>query len=247
MTMQPTPAIQKLTHDLDTYFTRGRKLTAFEIKGLEKKVNASKDKMDFSDYYVFLGIIAAFRQDAEKVAYNFENALKLTPTDFSIPINYIIALNQIGSYLQALKFGKPLIKTLNNDRLLDELIASAFFLGRFHEAFELLSQLTDPEQSRLYPLIIAAVKIVDLTQLADDDAEQIQQLAFSFLPERKLYFSNTTIEIIDNFIHYGIYVDLPIAEVAPLNFELSLRFAEKLDNRRDDVILFEYKSVETLK
>ena len=247
MVMQPAPAIQKLTHNLDTYFARGRKLTAFEIKGLEKKVNTAKNKMDFSDYYVFLGIIAAFRQDAEKVAYNFENALRLAPTDITISINYIIALNQMAAYIQALKFGKPLLKTLNNDRLVDELISSAFFLGRFHEAFELLSQLTDPEQSRLYSLIIAAVKIVDLAQLADDDAEQIQQLAFSFLQERKLYFSNTTLAIIDNFIHYEIYVDLPIAEIAPLNFELSLRFAEKLDNMHDDVILFEYKSVETLK
>jgi hypothetical protein len=241
--IQPAPATQELADDLDAYLTRGHKLTPFEIKGLEKKAAALKNKISFADYYAFLGIIAAFSQDAEGVAYNFNNALKLAPTDITISANYLIALNQMGSYSQALRFGKSLLKT----HLLDELIASASFLGRFHEAFELLSQLTNPKQSRWYSIIIEAVKIFDFAQLDDDEAEQLQQLAFSLLQDHKLYFSGSTIRIINDFIHYQIHVDLPIAEIAPLDFELSLRFAEKLENMHDDVILFEYKSVETLK
>ena len=247
MIMQPAPATQELANDLDAYLTRGHKLTPFEIKGLEKKAAALKNKISFADYYGFLGIIAALSQDAESVAYNFNNALKLAPTDITLSTNYIIALNQVNSHLQALTFGKTLLKTLNNEHLIAELIVSACSLGRFHEAFELLNQLTNPKQSHWHSLIIAAVEIFDLALMDDDEAEQLQQLAFSLVQEHKLYLSNSRIGIVDDFIHYEIYVDLPIVEIAPLDFELSLRFAEKLENMRDDVILFEYKSVETFK
>lgn len=246
MIMQPAPATQELTDDLDAYIARGRKLTPFEIKGLEKKANALKDKIDIADYWAFLGLISAFSQDAKSVTYNFDNALKLAPADIIISTNYIIALNQIGSPLKALALGKTLANKVNNERLLEALIESACSLGRFHDAFELLSKLANPEQNHWFPLIVKAIEIFDRAQLGDDEAEKLQQLAFCLLHEHKLYFSGIRLRVIDDFIHYRIFVDLPIAEIAPLDFELSLRFAEKLENMRDDVILFEYCSVETL-
>lgn len=160
MPAQPAPAAQKLTHDLDTYFARGRKLTDFEIKALEKKANSLKGKIDFANYYAFLGLIAALRQDSETLTHHFENALRLAPTNTTILSNYLISLNNIQ--------------------------------------------------------------------------------------DRHLYFSNSRIGIVNDFIHYEIYVDLPIAQIPALDFDLSHTFAEKLDNMHDDVIVFEYKSVETL-
>ena len=248
MVMQPAPATQELTDNFNAYVTRGRKLTAFEIKGLEKKANALKDKIDFSDYYVSLGIIAALRQDNESVTYNFENALKLAPTDTTVLSEYLIALRNSGWYLQALTLGRSLTKKLTNDNsLIADMIESAFCLGRFHEAYELLNKLPEPQQYQGYQDIIEAIEIVDYVQLGDDEAEQLQQLAFSILQNHHLYFSGIRMGIMNDFIHYEIYVDLPIDQIPALDFELSLRFAEKLENMRDDAIVFEYKSVDTLK
>lgn len=250
MTMQPAPATQELTHDLNAYFVRGRKPTDFEIKALEKKANALKSKIDYTDYYAFLGFIAALRRDAESVTYNFENALRLAPTDTTATVlsKYLVSLKNSGWYLQAFTLGRTLAKKLSNDNsLLTDMIESAFCLGRFHEAYELLSKLAEPQQYQGYQDIIEAIKIVDRVQLSDDEAEQLQQLAFSILQGHHLYFSNSRIEIMNNFIHYEIYVDLPIEQIPELDFELSLTFAEKLENMRDDVIVFEYKSVDTLK
>ena len=248
MPAQPAPATQELTHDLDTYFARGRKLTDFEIRALEKKANSLKGKIDFADYYAFLGLIAALRQDSETLTHHFENALRLAPTNTTILSNYLISLNNIGWYLQAFTLGRTLAKKLSNDNsLLTDMIESAFCLGRFHEAYELLSKLPEPQQYKGYQDIIEAIKIVDRVQLSDDEAEELQQLAFSILQDRHLYFSNSRIGIVNDFIHYEIYVDLPIVQIPALDFDLSHTFAEKLDNMRDDVIVFEYKSVETLK
>jgi tetratricopeptide (TPR) repeat protein len=245
--IQPAPAIQELSHEFNDYVERGRKLTEFEIKALEKKANALKDKINFSDYYAFRGIIAAFRRDAEGVTHNFENALRLAPTDTNILSDYLIALNNSGWYLKALTLGRTLAKKLTFDSLsLTEIVGSACSLGRFHEAYELLNKLPDPLQHHYHHVIIEAIDITDRAQLDDDETEQLQQLAFSILEDHKLYFSNSILEIVNDFIHYQIYVDLPIAQIPALDFELSLKFAEQLENMRDDVIVFEYKSVETL-
>ncbi len=109
-----------------------------------------------------------------------------------------------------------------------------------------MNKLPDPQQHHYHHVIIEAVDITDRAQLDDDETEQLQQLAFSILEDHKLYFSNSIIEIVNDFIHYKIYVDLPIAQIPALDFKLSLRFAENIENMRDDVIVFEYKSVETL-
>ena len=247
MTAQPAPATQELTKDLDKYFARGRKLNAFEIKALEKKSTSLKGKIDFADYHAFLGLIAALRQDSESFTLHFNNALRLAPTNTTIIGNYLISLNNIGWYLQALTLGRTLAKLSNDNSLLTILIESAFCLCRFHEAHELISKLPDPQQYQGYQSIIEAIEIVDRFQLSDDETEQLQQLAFSILQDRLLYFSNSKIGIMNNFIHYEIYVDLPIEQIPALDFELSRTFAEKLGNMCDDVIVFEYKSVETLK
>lgn len=246
MIMQPAPATQELAEDLNAYFARGRKLKPLEIKGLERKANALKNKIDIANYWAFLGLISAISKDAESVTYNFDNALKLAPADIAILTHYVIALNNMGSYLKALALGKTLPNKVNNERLLGELIKSACSLGRFHDAFELLHKLANPEQNHWFPIIVKAIEIFDRVQLNDDEAENLQQLAFSPIHDLKLYYSVSTIGIIDDLVYYQIYVDSPITEIAPLDFELSLRFAEKLENMRDDAILFEYCSVETL-
>lgn len=247
MIIQPAPATQELADDLNTYFARGRKLTDFEIKALERKAGFLKDKISFADYYAFLGLIAALRQDGEKITYYFENALKLAPADTEVLSHYLLSLKYVGMDLQALILGRSLTQKLTNNDHLIQMIESACDIARFHEAYELLNKLANPRQFRWYSLIIEAVDIFDRAQLDDDEAEQLQQLAFSVFREHKLYFSGSTISIINDFIHYEIYVDLPIAQIPELDFELSLTFAEKLENMRNDVIVFEYRSVETLK
>ena len=247
MIAQPAPATQELADDLNTYFARGRKLTDFEIKALEKKANALKNKIDFPNYYAFLGFIASLRRDAETLNRYFVNAIKLAPTDTTVLSNYLVSLKNSGWYLQALTLGRSLPQKLTNDNsLLAEIIGAACCLGQFHEAYELLSKLADPQQCKSYPLIIEGLEIVDRAQLSDDEAEQLQQLAFTILQDHKLYFSDSRLGITNDFIHYEIYVDLPIAQIPELDFELSLKFAEQLENMRDNVIVFEYKSVETL-
>jgi hypothetical protein len=72
-------------------------------------------------------------------------------------------------------------------------------------------------------------------------------LAYSILETKNLYYSGSAIEIIEDCVFYSIYIDVSIEEAARIDFELSYLFAEKLENMRDDVIVFEYKSVETLK
>ena len=172
MSMQPAPATQELADEIDAYVVRGRKLTPFEIKGLEKKANTLKNKISYAEYYALLGMIETFSRDAESVMYNFNNALKLSPADIHISTNYIIALNQIGSHLEAFTFGKTLLNKLSNERLLHALMESACSLGRFHDACNLLSKLTTPEQNDWFPFITKAVEIFDSAQVGDDEAEQ---------------------------------------------------------------------------
>jgi hypothetical protein len=246
---QPAPATQELADDLNTYFNGRRKLSDIDLRRLEKKAESLTGKIEYSEYYVFLGFIAALRQDDESVTRHFENALKLVPSsDTKILNNYLAALNSSGQHSEALTQGKNLVKKLNdNGELLTKIIEFAFWSGRFHEALTLLNQLESPQQCEWYQGIIDTIELVDSAHLDDDEAEQLQQLAFSLLKKNQLYFSGNKMRIVDDFIHYEIYVDLPIAQIPALDFELSLTFAEKLENMRDDVIVFEYKSVDTLK
>ena len=59
---QPAPAKEEFSDDINTYFARGRQLSAFELKGLEKKAESLKGKIDHSEYYAFLGLIAALKR-----------------------------------------------------------------------------------------------------------------------------------------------------------------------------------------
>lgn len=248
MIAQPAPASQELTDALYTYFDRRRKPTDFEIKSLERKAEALKNKIDFADYYTFLGIIAALRQDSKSLTSHFDNALKLAPNNTVVLSNYLVALNNSGEHLKALILGRTLLKRVNNDdKLLNETIRSACQLCRFHEAHQLLlNNLENDQKSEWYQYANHAIEITDYAHLDDNEAEQLQQLAFSLLKKNNLYFSNIRIGALNDFIHYEIFVDLPIAQIPALDFELSRTFAKNLENMRDDVIVFEYRSVEAL-
>ncbi len=242
---QPAPATQELTDELNTYLNRRRKLLDIDLRRLGKKADSLQGKIDASEYSVFLGVIASLRRDAKNVTYNFEKALKLKPSSTKIINYYLTALNSSGQHSEALTQGKKLAKKLNdNGELLIKVIELAFWLGRFHEAQTLLNQLEEPQQCEYYQSIIDAIELVDSVELDDDKMMHFQQLAFSVIPKMNLYFSSASLNIAHNCIHYEIFVDLPVKDIFDVNWELADILVNNTDNAYNDVLMFEYSSID---
>ena len=117
-------------------------------------------------------------------------------------------------------------------------------LCRFKESLELLNKL------EVKPIFFATAKevssVFENAGLSDDEAQHLCELAYSVLETKKLYFSGSEIEVIGDCVHYSIYIDLPIEDIFDVNWELAGVFVDNVEDRRNDALIFEYKSVDIL-
>lgn len=124
-------------------------------------------------------------------------------------------------------------------------IESAFISCRMQEALELLMHSVTPEQQPLFGDIIKSAALFTAAGLSDGEAEQLQQLAFGLLQKNQLTITHCQITVADDFVHYEIFVDLAIGQLSELDFTLAQTLAN-LEDMRDDVLIFEYRSAAAL-
>jgi tetratricopeptide (TPR) repeat protein len=249
MTIQALPKTQELTNKINSFFLKKRKLNEFDIRLLKKEAANLKEKIEYADYYDVLGQIASLEQDKASIVKNYENAIKLAPTNERIRDNYLACLANSGFLAEAATQAKILDNKFPNEtKLLSFLIVTNFHLCRFNEALQLYKKLEKPPEISGFDKNMAndISDIVEDAELSDDEAQHLCQLAFSLLETQKLYYSGAQIEIIEDCILYTIYVDLPVEKIFEFNWELSGVFASSVEDMRSEVLMIDYSSVEVL-
>jgi hypothetical protein len=244
---QPKLKINELAESINSLTFARRKISETEgirLRNLLGKLTTTRN----AEYYDFLGRIACLENDRAKMITYYKNAISLSlfGNNYEIQENFLYSLNNLGLFFKA----KEQLKIISEKfptcaEVSKYIVKNRFALCRFREALSLAESLENKPAN--FHKAEEFVSIFDKADLSDDEAENLCKLAYSVLETKNLYYSGSEIEIIDNCVFYTIYVDAPIKEVAQIDFELSYLFAEQLENMYDDVIIFEYKSVETLK
>ncbi len=220
MTAQPSPKTQELADKIYYFLSKRRKLGEFDIRLLKKEADNFK-KIDYVNYWEFLGRISCLERKKDNINRCYEAALKLAPNDYKIHHNYMVGLGNSGFITQAIEQG---IKS----------------------SLPFLNKLENPTQFHNYKIIQKAISIFEDAQLDDDEAQHLCQLAFSVLETKHLYYSDIEINIVDNCVCYTIYIDSPIEDIFDINWELDRVFVENLDDTRSDVLMFQYSSIDVL-
>lgn len=248
MTAQALPKTNELIGEINSYLFKKRKPNDLQIRLLKNKADTLRGKIPENLYYDMFGRIACLENNIEALSRYYQIALKLTPTDFQTRFHYLISLSNKGFYSKALAHGQTVLADFpeHSETILLLIIECAFRACRMHEAFDFLTRTNNPENHEYYQCIKEGVAIFEATKLTDDEAERLQNLAFSVIEKNKLYFSTSKIGITRGCLHYQIYVDLPIEDIFEINWQLADVLVENTENTRSDVILFEYESVDVL-
>jgi|GEM_PF-1248044 len=244
MTMQLASKTQKLENQINHFFDNYLRPTDLEIRRLKKEAE-NLIKIDAAVAYDYLGCIAVLENNKEVVISNYEKAIKLTSNDFAINRSYSIALLKSGLNDLALEEARKVFGKFPNNR--DVSLDLFYYLinsARFNEAHKLLSKIEGDEGIEL---VNNAAKIFEEANLTDDEAQQLQILAFSLIEKHQLYFYAANIGIIESCVEYVIYVDKTIKDIFELNWDLANLLAESVDDMRCDVLNFTYSSVEVLR
>ena len=245
MTAQPLPKTNELNDEINSYGAKNRKPNDLQIRLLKNKTNSLRSKIPENLYYDMFGRIACLENDIATLNRHYQTALKLAPTDFHTQLNYLAALHNKGLYKKALVYGKTLLTDFpEHSETISWLVNCAFMACRMHEASDFLSHTNSPDNHPYYQRVIIGRTLFETSGLTDDEAECIQNLAFSVIEKNNLYFSTIATTINRGCIHYQIYVDLPIEEIFEINCQLADVLVENTENTHSDVILFEYESID---
>jgi tetratricopeptide (TPR) repeat protein len=246
MTAQPAPKTQELSDKIRSFCLKRRKSKDIDTRRLKRDTDSLRAKINDAEYYDFLGQIACLERDRNSILSCYENALKLAPNDCNIQYNYVVSLGNSGFFAQAVEQIKILVDKFPNElEALPFLVDNIFRLCRFKSTLQLLNKLEN-STSYVYKIIQKATSIFEDAQLSDDEAQHLCELAFSVLETKNLYYSVTEINIVDDTVCYTIFVDSPIEDIADINWELAGIFAEKVEDMRSDVLMFEYSSIDVL-
>lgn len=243
MTAQALPNTQELEDKINSFFDKRRKPLPLEIKSLERDVK--KLNVERYVYYDFLGQIAGLENNKKDMIYNFENAIRLSSNNYRTQNNYIAYLSKRGFISEAFVKSKVLFdKFSENEKEIENHFHTNFGSCRFRECSKLATKIE--VSPSIHGTISKAINIFENSQLNDDEAQHLCELAFSVLETRNLYLSSSQINIVDECVCYTIYVDSPIEDIFDINWELSGVFAEKVEDMRSDVLMFEYSSIDVL-
>lgn len=247
MTAQANLNTQELLDKINSLVHKKRQPNDIDIADLKKEAGKLKNKISYPDYCDYLGQIACLENDKVNMLGHYKNAIANSfNKNLEIKKNYFISLYRCGLIIKASEQLKEIAENFSTyPNIIPFLIDNNFDLCRFRNALSLCESLENKPE--FFNTIEKAVSIFESAGLSDDKAQHLCELAYSILEKQNLYYSNATVEIIEDCVYYSIYVDVSIEESARIDFELSYLFAEKLDDMCDDVIVFEYKSVETLK
>ncbi|MFZ2725349.1 MAG: hypothetical protein WAX77_03765 [Methylococcaceae bacterium] len=246
MTAQALPKTEELIDRINFLTLKKRRPSEFDIKLLKREAEKLKGKIEYSDYYDFLGRISALEQNKANVISYYENALKLVSDNYEIRHNYCISLSNNACFNESILQADILFNSFPNDsKILILLISGLWSLCNFRKSLELLNKL-DNSIVKNYQWIIQAAAILDKNKLSDNEAQRLCELALNLLETHSLYYSDLEIEIIDNTICYSIYVDLPVEEIFDINWELAGILADNDSSDYDDVLIFQYKPVAIL-
>lgn len=238
---QPALKIDALTESINSLALRRRKPSPSEIARLKNELGKSITVRN-AEYYDFLGRIAALENDREKmIAYYKEAFTHSFNKNYSIYESYQVALSNCGLLAKENEQLKEIIRRFPKQAHLNHLlIKKCFYLCRFREALSLEYKPANFNEIEKY------VSIFDNSNLSDDEAEKLCQLAYSVLEIKNLYYSGSKIEIIEDCVFYTIYVDLPIEEIFEVNWELAGIFADNVEDMRSNTLMFQYSSVDVL-
>lgn len=248
MAAQPLPKTIELFNEINSYAGKNRKITNWQVQLLKRKADSLRGIIPESLYYDVLGMISCLENDIEALNRYYQIALNQPDTDIQTHYNYLTALHNKGLFSKVLAHGKTLLADFpeHSETILPWIVKHAFRACRMYDAFGFVTQLNIPDDHEYYQYIKEGRTIFEAAQLNDDEAEHLQNLAFSVIQKNNLYFSKAKISITRDCIHYQIYVDLPIEEIFEINWQLADVLVENTENTHNDVILFEYESIDVL-
>ncbi len=185
MTVQPAPKTQELGNKINNFFNNCLRPNNFDIRLLKKEAG-NLIKIDAADAYNYLGLIAALENNREAVISNYENAIKNASNNYTINLNYSIALSHCGLNDLALEKARENFKMFPNDKyVFQELCNRLLCTARFNEVSKLLYANEDSKQLQL---INHATEIFEAANLTDDEAQNLQTLAYSVITKNNLYY-----------------------------------------------------------
>ena len=248
MTDQPFPKATELTNEINTYFSKYRKPSDWQIKLLQKKADSLKGKIPDSLYYGLLGNISALEDDIPALRQHFQTAIKLNPTSSQPQYQYLVALKNRGRCSEELVLCNAMLTQFpdHSEEIFSWLAESAFMSCRMNEALHYLEQIKNKDESNsLYHHITESQLIFKTAGLSDEVASHLYNLAYDLLQKFGLYFSSTGVIVTTRgYVHCQLYVDLPIDNIYDLNYQLAAELVNNAENTYSDIVLFEFNSID---
>jgi tetratricopeptide (TPR) repeat protein len=246
MTVQAAPKTQELEGKINSFISQYRRPIDFEIRALKKEAENLKE-INYADYYDLLGRIAMFENNKDEIVRCYENAIKLNPNNFSIQNHYRICLKNSGLINLAEKQARKLFDLFpKNIKSLKFLVDILCLSCRFNEALHLLNSMEDKEFISIYALD-KATDIFKNAQLGDDEAQHLQELAYSIIEKNNLYYFESSNRVSEDGVTFTLYVDLPIEDIFDINWELAGLLADSVEDMRCGVLNFKYSSIDVLR
>ena len=248
MTGQHSPKATELINEINTYFSKYRKPSDWQIKLLKKKADSLKGKIADSFYYGLLGSISALEDDIPALKQHFQTAIKLSPASNQPQYQYLVALKNRGRCSDELVLCKDMLTQFpdHSEEIFSWLAESAFMSCRMNEALYYLEQIKNRDESNsLYHHITESQLIFKTAGLSDEVASHLYNLAYDLLQKFGIYFSSTGLIVTTRgLVHCQLYVDLPIDHIYDLNYQLAAELVHSTENTYSDVVLFEFNSID---
>ena len=248
MADQQSPKATDLINEINTYFSKYRRPSDWQIKLLKKKADNLKGKIPDRFYYGLLGTIAALEDDIPTLKQHFQTAIKLSPSNSQTQIEYLAALKNRGRCSEELVLCKDMLIQFpdHSEDIFVWMAESAFMSCRMNEAQQYLEQIKNRDESNsLYHHITESQLIFKTAGLSDEVASHLYNLAYDLLQKLGIYFSSTGLIVTTRgLVHCQLYVDLPIEHMYDLNYQLAAELVHNTENTYSDVVLFEFNSID---
>jgi tetratricopeptide (TPR) repeat protein len=248
MTGQLSPKTTELINEINTYFSKYRKPSDWQIKLLKKKIDHLKGKISDSLYYGLLGNIAALEDDIPALRQYFQTAIKINPTSSQPQFQYLVALKNRGRCSEELVLCQAMLIQFpdHSDEINFWMAESAFMSCRMNEAKQYLEHIKNKDQSNsLYHHITEGQLLFKTAGLSDEIASHLYNLAYDLVQQFGLYFSSTGVVVTTRgYVHCQLYVDLPIDNIYELNYQLAAELVHNTENTYSDILLFEFNSID---
>jgi hypothetical protein len=233
MIPQPATKLQELTERLNSLNLVGAR-NDLEVASIRHEVEKLIPALP-ARAYSLLGMLAAVQEDEPGMRIWFGNALKASPGDVELRLNFAAALVNAGFVSEARRtIGTTYRLETGNLEVLDYLISCTAWSMRFREASDLLRIRDALHSPRMHPMsdAIRSVHRFYASHSIDDDvAEQMLNVGFDVLHGAKVFRSRGLTEILEDeetaWVSCRIEIDRPLDIVIDLNDEFTSRIVAK--------------------